>query len=60
MGSKNNARFHHNQETRSEEDFTSSGSEDWPLMDIFHESNEEITDNAEHNNTDSSNKHELF
>jgi len=50
VDSTNNACSHHNQETRSEEDVTSSGSEDWPLMHIFHESNE-ITDNADHNNT---------
>ena len=51
MDSTNNARFHHKQETCPEEDFTSDGSEDCPLKHIFRESDEDITDKADHNNT---------
>jgi ankyrin repeat protein len=51
MDSANNARSHHNQETHSQEEFTSFGSEEVPLANLFLESNEETTYNADHNNT---------
>ena len=51
MDSTNNARFYHNQENHSEEDFTLFGSEELPLMYLFQESNEETTYDTEHNNT---------
>jgi len=51
MDSTNNARFHHKQETCSEEDFTWNGSDDSPLKHMFHESDEDITDIADRNNT---------
>jgi hypothetical protein len=40
----------HNEETHSEEEFTSFEPEELPLMHLFRESNEEITDNIEGNN----------
>jgi hypothetical protein len=48
MDSTNNERSHHNQETRSEEDFTLFRSEELPQIHIFHESNK-TTYNSEHN-----------
>ena len=51
MDFTNNAHSLHSQQTHSEEDFTSLGSEDFPLTQIFPQSTEQTMYNAHHNNT---------
>ena len=51
MDSTNNAHSLHNQETRSEEDFTSSASREPLLTPLFDESTEQVTYNADDNNS---------